>query len=706
MLAALSILVGCSSAGSSSGGGGSSAAPTATLSASPTSITAGNGSTLTFSATNATQGSIDQGVGPVGTKPGSVQVTPPVGVTTYTYTATGPGGTATASATVTVTQLTPPTISLQATPAAIIAGQPVTLTWSSSNATNVAIEPNPGGVQLSGTGTVFPTVTTTYTATATGNSQQATASQTVQVSPLNSADGMLPDSTNAGEQDIDPNGAVSRYQYMEYVNTEYQAFDKATLAAVPIAGVSGPQGIGTPFSTALNGPATDCSGTGIQLDAVINFDRIANRWVIAAKSVRAAGAQHRYDFCIAVSNGDNVTATNSSGAYTFGWYAYEFQLDNVLGTDKDGTYYFPDWPKLGTWPDAYYATMDMQDTESGDAEVGVIVCAFDRVNMIAGNTMNSPQCVPNTDPDLFSDGLYLAHSLIPADFDGTPTALPPPGRDEFLVSIQNPSLANNMSATSSNTFNLWDFHVDWTTPSATFTLLTPPTVTTYTPGCYLFISGAPAITNCVGELPYQGTGQTIDSVGDRFMPRFDYRNFGSYESFLVSHTIQTGPGENSGLPNPVQTGVRWYELRANVNGSSATCDSGTVSLGSTPTVCQTGTVNPDALYFRFLPSIAQDKDGNAAVGYSYSNSLSNPGIAFSYWDLGTLNAQTSEVTIFGGQSEEVTTSPVPGRGQWGSYSSMTVDPSDDCTFWYVNEYWPTTTNWATRIANFKLPTCQ
>src|ERR1700733_9640025 len=91
MLAALSILVGCSSAGSSSGGGGSSAAPTATLSASPTSITAGNGSTLTFSATNATQGSIDQGVGPVGTKPGSVQVTPPVGVTTYTYTATGPG---------------------------------------------------------------------------------------------------------------------------------------------------------------------------------------------------------------------------------------------------------------------------------------------------------------------------------------------------------------------------------------------------------------------------------------------------------------------------------------------------------------------------------------------------------------------------------------------------------------------------------------
>ena len=291
---------------------------------------------------------------------------------------------------------------------------------------------------------------------------------------------------------------------------------------------------------------------------------------------------------------------------------------------------FPTGPKLGTWPDAYYATMDMQDTESGDAEVGVIVCAFDRVNMIAGNTMNSPQCVPNTDPDLFSDGLYLAHSLIPADFDGTPTALPPPGATSSWSAsrIQAwPTICPRQARTPST---LWDFHVDWTTPSATFTLLTPPTVTTYTPGCYLFISGAPAITNCVGELPYQGTGQTIDSVGDRFMPRFAYRNFGTYESFLVSHTIQTGPGENSGLPNPVQTGVRWYELRANVNGSSATCDSGTVSLGSTPTVCQTGTVNPDALFFRFLPSIAQDKDGNAAVGYSYSNGFSViPAIAFS-----------------------------------------------------------------------------
>jgi hypothetical protein len=512
---------------------------------------------------------------------------------------------------------------------------------------------------------------------------------------------MLPDSTNAGQQDIDPNGAVGTKQYMEYVNTEYQAFDKGTLLPVTMNGASSsaPQSIGTPWN---NLSASPCADPGIRLDSVITFDRLASRWVIAAKAVRTATIGGRatqvYYFCIAVSTTDDVTLPS------FAWYTYSYQLyDNVLQTDPEGNYYFPDWPKLGTWPDSYYATMDLQNLDEGSTEVGVAVCAFDRVNMLSGIAMRTPQCF--VEPSQITSSIYLGHSLIPADFDGT--TAPPAGRDEFLVSIENPSLANNMTATTSNTFNLWDFHVDWTTPAnTTFTLLTPPTVETYTPGCYLFIAGAPAITNCVTEPSYQSVGQTIDSVGDRFMPRFDYRNFGGYESFLVSHTIQTGPGENSGLPNPLQTGVRWYELRANVNGASATCDSGTVTLGVTPVVCQTGTINPDALLFRFLPSIAQDKDGDAAVGYSYSNSFTNPGIAFSYWDLDTLNSPALEITIFQGPSEEVTTTSPPGRGQWGSYSSMTVDPSDDCTFWYVNEYWPTTTNWATRIANFKVPTCQ
>ncbi len=45
---------------------------------------------------------------------------------------------------------------------------------------------------------------------------------------------------------------------------------------------------------------------------------------------------------------------------------------------------------------------------------------------------------------------------------------------------------------------------------------------------------------------------------------------------------------------------------------------------------------------------------------------------------------------------------------WGDYSSMSIDPVDDCTFWYTTEYLNTNCsyNWSTRVASFKFPSCQ
>jgi len=157
--------------------------------------------------------------------------------------------------------------------------------------------------------------------------------------------------------------------------------------------------------------------------------------------------------------------------------------------------------------------------------------------------------------------------------------------------------------------------------------------------------------------------------------------------------VQTGL--TNGSTPPLQTGIRWYELRENPTGI--------------PSVYKSGTINPDASLFRFLPSIAQDKAGNAAVGYSVSNVFTNPGIDFSYWSLATQGSIPAEVTILNGTAEEVTSTG--NNGPWGTYSSMTVDPADDCTFWYVNQYevllaGQTDATWATRIANFKIPNCQ
>jgi len=148
----------------------------------------------------------------------------------------------------------------------------------------------------------------------------------------------------------------------------------------------------------------------------------------------------------------------------------------------------------------------------------------------------------------------------------------------------------------------------------------------------------------------------------------------------VSHTIRTGTGANT------QTGIRWYELRGN----------------GVPTLYQSNTIKIDTSTFRFMPSIAQDKVGNAAVGYSFSSATLHPGIRAAWWNL-PLSTAPTELTLFNGTADQGDST------QYGDYTSMTVDPADDCTFWYVNQYFTTnqttTLNWLTRISHFKAPGC-
>lgn len=594
-----------------------------------------------------------------------------------------------------------PTATLTASPPSIVQGQSSTLTIASTNAETGTINNGVGQAGINDKLVVTPKTTTTYTLMVSGPGGTATAQATVTVSPINSFDGIAEGSgpETSTTNDVDPNGSVGTKQFMEYVNTEFQAYSK-TSPYTPVW--SEPQQIGTVFKSPLNQPdIVNCDGrilsgsslpSGIHVDAVIDFDRMAQRWVVMGK----ADFSNAFYLCLAVSNTDDLTSSK------LGWYAYILGPMEFVGTNLDGHYYFPDWPKLGIWPDGYYVAMDLQDVDSGYAEVGMAACVFDRNDILAQTSASPPNVLapactalsPATSPPVTLDSsskTYLSHSLIPADFDGT--TAPPTARPEYMVSIQNPSVVTG--ALTSDAINLWEATTNWAATPPTLTMTrTQPSVTTFTPGCYLSNpdNPNPAATICVNE-PSQGNqGEQVDSVGDRLMPRFAYRNFGSYESFLVSHTVQTGPGASGTNSSADQTGIRWYELR----------DSGT----GTPAIHQQGTINPDNELFRFLPSIAEDKNGNAAVGYSFSNSFTDPGINFSYWDLGTSDATPVELTIMNGAGEELTTAPVPGEGDWGSYSSMTVDPTDDCTFWYVNEYWPSNSSWTTRIAYFSLPGCQ
>jgi hypothetical protein len=245
------------------------------------------------------------------------------------------------------------------------------------------------------------------------------------------------------------------------------------------------------------------------------------------------------------------------------------------------------------------------------------------------------------------------HSLLPADVDG---ATPPP------AGSPNPQLRFAAGA-----LQLWSFKVNWTnTSNSSLTGPTSIAVAGFTQAC----------GQCV---PQPGTANMLDTISDRLMNRLAYRNFGTHQAMVVNHSVAAN--------NAV--GVRWYELRK----------SGTGQFG----VHQQGTYGPADGLYRWMGSAAMDKAGNIAVGYSLSGTSLFPSIAYAARNagdpLGTLGAET---TIING-----TGSQVDNLHRWGDYSAMTVDPADDCTFWYTNEYLSTngSWNWKTRIASFKLGSC-
>jgi hypothetical protein len=162
------------------------------------------------------------------------------------------------------------------------------------------------------------------------------------------------------------------------------------------------------------------------------------------------------------------------------------------------------------------------------------------------------------------------------------------------------------------------------------------------------------------------------------MFRVAYCNFGTYESLVLNHTVGAGN----------LAGVRWYEIR---------------NPSSDVKLFQQGTIfDPNVNYW--LGSIAQDKAGNIALGFSAASKSVYPSVYFAGRaatdPAGTLSGPT---TMVGGTGAQVNS-----YHRWGDYSSMTIDPTDDCTLWYTQEYYSTTSsfNWQTRIGSFRFSNCK
>ena len=450
----------------------------------------------------------------------------------------------------------------------------------------------------------------------------------------------------------DPVGDVGPNHYVEMVNLAFAVYDKQGNKLL------GPVDTGTLWAGFAVEDCTDPSG-----DPIVLYDQLEDRWILSQFTTR--GPQY-YD-CVAISQTGDPT-----GAY------YRYAFITQPDPDLPGGTFFPDYPKYGVWTNSYLmTTRDFGDVD----EYGISVYALEKNKMLAGNPKAravqfflDSNVVPL---NLIGDG------LLPADIDGTRRPIARVAAPIVGTQDDNASYGATFDA-----LNVWELWVQWkATPEASLTLKTQLPVAPFDS----VFPCAPTSRDCLPQPGITNPAQYLDILSNRQRPtwRLAYRNFGNYEALVTTQSVEARPGI---------AGMRWYEMRRSENPKP-----------STYSVYQQGTYSPNDVH-RWMGSIAQDKFGNAALGYSVVDGTSVfPGIRYTgrlAGDALSTMGSVGESTIIAGTGVQRTT-----NSRWGDYSSMNIDPVDDCTFWYVNEYYTlagqlsSTAGWQTRIASFKLPGC-
>nr|WP_290666696.1 CHRD domain-containing protein [Ardenticatena sp.] len=342
-------------------------------------------------------------------------------------------------------------------------------------------------------------------------------------------------------------------------------------------------------------------------------------------------------------------AVSQSGDPLGAWHRYEFLISNTK---------LNDYPKFGVWPDGYYMTINQFTCSIFTCSwAGAGAVAFERDQMLNGLPANMVYF------DLFGIDPNLG-GMLPSDLDGP---APPAGTPNVVMQMDDDAWGY-----SPDQVQLWDFHVDWGNPAAsTFTFNTALPVAAFDSDLCGYAR------DCI---PQPGTAARVDAISDRLMFRLQFRDFGTHQTLVTNHTVDVDGSDHAG--------IRWYEVR---------------NSGSGWFVHQQGTYAPDANH-RWMGSAAMDGQGNMAIGFSVSSSTLFPSIHYTGRlagdPLGTM-PQGEGIIITGSGSQTSSFS------RWGDYSALSVDPTDDCTFWYVTEYYPTTSqqSWHTRVGTFDLGTC-
>jgi hypothetical protein len=310
---------------------------------------------------------------------------------------------------------------------------------------------------------------------------------------------------------------------------------------------------------------------------------------------------------------------------------------------------FGDYPHFGVWSDAYYMM-----AHGFNGPFVALFAAMDRTKMLAGNAAATWLVIQ--DPN---EGGHM-----PADLDGF--AQPPIKAPGIFVSLHNDGMY------------IYRMKVSFAAPGSSSKTL------------QAIVPVAPSNAACGGGtcIPQPGTANVLDSIGDRLMFRAAYRNYIDHESLVVSHSVDPSV-------SGVASGVRWYDFR--LSGTpDATCP-------SYPCLYQQGTIADVANgRSRWLPSLAMDSAENVLVGYTTTGKTAgteNHSSRYTGRAKGDPPGSMTvpETTIFTGTANNTSNT------RWGDYASMSVDPTDDCTFWFVSQYYAVQNAWSTRIASAAYP---
>ncbi len=494
-----------------------------------------------------------------------------------------------------------------------------------------------------------------------------------------------PQGTYAGRNPSDSSLAVGPDHVVQIVNTRLAVFSKKGKRFERTGQVLyGPVATNEIF-TRLGGP---CAGRN-NGDAVVRYDQLANRWLIvmpifgriapgeyrvpdertspapASPGQPAANGQASTPGPAAAPPPNPVQPAPPAGrgqrgqAPTpppTGTYAMCYAVSTT--SDPLGSYYryvfdrplFPDYPRPAIWSDGYYTP-----TSTGDEVIQKHVCVADRDSMLKGR--------PATEQCVIIDGVNFLNS---ADIDGK--ALPPAGAPNIIVAAGGTQLKQVFE---DNGLYSWSLHIDWKEPART--TLSGPVKIDVAPYRYL-CNGQ--LTNCV---PQPGTDRRLDAQGDKIMQRLVYRRVHGHESIVATHSVATSTGGG---------GVRWYELR--------------LDRQRTPILYQQGTFAPDGLY-RWMGSIAMDRNGNIGVGYSFGGTPHFVGQRFAARMEHDPKGQLTlgETVLVEGEDAQASTI------RWEDYATTALDPEDDCTFWYTGDYIKkNAATYSSRIGAFRLPGCR